>query len=779
MSQIRYETKGNTESEGKLRIYFAALPQDFRRYYEQVRNDLLNTVDCAVFYHDPDEAIDDFGQLELDLAGMRVIAIVITKEVLENEHPLIEACLRCAKEKSAALLPLLADASVKKYDDLYYKKFGELQYRVLPESFERNREHDLFLEKLKIFLDTYVISPETVDRIRTNFNLTVFVSYRRSDQKTVCNVLLPEAHILEPQYGAAIWYDDFLTPGENFNQTIMSALERCDIFLMALSPAMLEEENYVITTEYPAAVRLKKPILAVEIEAVDHEKIREVFGDEVADPICMIPPEGYVELSGRGWSTGEEWKEMDRREQAEGGRFSKGKKEFRSRLFRMFSEVARGKRLKESREFYYYLGLAFFYGIDVPRELSAAKKFMGNAASAGCLPALEWLAERDVTWCASLRDRCRELYDRDRDPAIAVKLLDAAKQDMRYRINQVLEKPAEIREAYRDLLKTATELKKVCPEKAEECIFDAELGLIECDYQDGKILTASRDARRLLKNAEKHSSDKIAMRRQVRVLALLGDIYSRAVISDKAPVYVDKALEIAEHHPLFSDNDKYADYRYNNGLSALPEDEEYARCCCRVYLRAAELLYEDGRRQAALFRCETAVSMAENFYEAHSTPENRLLLTDCYIVHARLIGTQNVKLMFEIAQRAYRIIKNPLEEQNISVKRRIRQSVVHGLIALASPDSDFRMRGNRNDMIEKAQEVAERTGSSPESIKLLFDAYVTAEKIDRQIKDDFYRSRTDFRAEWLRIGAMLAKKHSWLLSDEDREMIYDTVRGRR
>ena len=47
----------------------------------------------------------------------------------------------------------------------------------------------------------------------------------------------------------AIWYDEFLIPGENFNEAIEVALKKSGLFALAVTPNLVNEENYVMSTE--------------------------------------------------------------------------------------------------------------------------------------------------------------------------------------------------------------------------------------------------------------------------------------------------------------------------------------------------------------------------------------------------------------------------------------------------------------------------------------------------------------------------------------------------
>lgn len=75
----------------------------------------------------------------------------------------------------------------------------------------------------------------------------------------------------------AIWYDEFLKPGENFNDSIKEALQKSNLFVLAVTPNLVNETNYIMTTEYPMAQQEGKPILPVELVTTDHKELAEKY----------------------------------------------------------------------------------------------------------------------------------------------------------------------------------------------------------------------------------------------------------------------------------------------------------------------------------------------------------------------------------------------------------------------------------------------------------------------------------------------------------------------
>ena len=108
-------------------------------------------------------------------------------------------------------------------DALYARSalFGERQY-LSPSGEDATALS--YEGKLKKYLDVVLVNDETAKRVRASFKGYLFLSYRKKDRQ-YANELIRLIH-REPKFrDIAIWYDEFLTPGENFNDSIKKAIE--------------------------------------------------------------------------------------------------------------------------------------------------------------------------------------------------------------------------------------------------------------------------------------------------------------------------------------------------------------------------------------------------------------------------------------------------------------------------------------------------------------------------------------------------------------------------
>lgn len=82
----------------------------------------------------------------------------------------------------------------------------------------------------------------------------------------------------------AIWYDEYLTPGEDFTDMIEAALKKSDLFVLAVTPNLVNEINYVMEIEYPMARSQGKPVIPVQMVETNTNHLRQSF-KEIPDPV--------------------------------------------------------------------------------------------------------------------------------------------------------------------------------------------------------------------------------------------------------------------------------------------------------------------------------------------------------------------------------------------------------------------------------------------------------------------------------------------------------------
>ena len=355
MANLMFKTKGMVNPKGKPRVYFTCHPDDFIRTFDKVSGDLLKVSDCAIYYtENMNEVLSDREQ-ETDLSLMNLFVVPVTRKLLENHSRAMDADLLFAKRMNIPVLPIMFDSNL---DRLYGQndKFGEMQY-INP--FSSDKTEISYEEKLKKFLTSVLVSDETAKRVRSAFDAYMFLSYRKKD-RFYANELMRLIHSNRECRDIAIWYDEYLVPGESFNENISKMLNDSKLFTLLVTPNLLEEPdgipNFVMGKEYPAALELGMEIVAAEMESTDQDELSNKFKGV---PECVNPRE---------------------------------EKQFKERLIQALRKVAITSNDSDP-EHKYLIGLAYRDGIDVEVDRQRGLDLIKTAAETGHIEAASDLAK--------------------------------------------------------------------------------------------------------------------------------------------------------------------------------------------------------------------------------------------------------------------------------------------------------------------------------------------------------------------------------------------------
>ena len=354
---LKVKTAGGASAQGKPRVYFTCHPDDFSRSFDKIREKLFDAQDCAVYYTPDMDFIIPEENRATDMERMNLFVIPVSLKLLTTPNRAMDFDFKYALEKHIPVLPIMTEPGL---DPVYSRedKFGSRQYLDMVTT---DSTAISFEEKLKKYLSAVLVDDETAKRVRAAFDAYVFLSYRKKD-RYYANELMRLIHKNPICRDIAIWYDEFLTPGENFNDAIEKALEKSDLFALLVTPNLVNEKNYVQTTEYPKAKKANKDIFPVEMEATDKEELQRQYKDI---PAC-------VNTNNSG--------------------------EFRRRLLDSVSRFALMEN-DDNPEHNFLIGLAYMEGIDVEVDRRRALELITGAAEARLLEAMRKLRDmyRDGT----------------------------------------------------------------------------------------------------------------------------------------------------------------------------------------------------------------------------------------------------------------------------------------------------------------------------------------------------------------------------------------------
>ncbi len=362
MSELKYRLLSGDDPQGKQKVYFCCHPDDFADTFDLLCEDIFGREsNCAVYYEADPHGSYDREELLFQLGEMQLFIVPVTQRLLsepnramELELPFAFGQTTAADEKSrhVAVLPVLFGGSGVKDAFNASRVFRDVQYldRYAEDSTALSYE-----EKLKKFLMSVIVSSEEAARIRSEFRAGIFLSYRKKD-RSAARGLMEKIHREDFCRDVAIWYDEYLVPGESWRKGIKEALAGCDLFVLNVTPKLLAAGNFVWREEYPSARKSGRPILSVVANAED------MSASDMATLKTMYP-EIEKNLAGED-----------------------GKDDLAEYLRRSLIEKAGKKELltpDDRAEHLYYIGLGYKNSVGVETDPAKAVKLLEKAGENG------------------------------------------------------------------------------------------------------------------------------------------------------------------------------------------------------------------------------------------------------------------------------------------------------------------------------------------------------------------------------------------------------------
>ena len=281
---ITFERKflGEYNLEYKPRVYFTCHPDDFSDWFDRITDDVLSVDgNCAIYYTKDMAEVDEEMYTDLQLGRMNLFVIPVTYKLLVDGCRAFERDLTFAKEKNIPILPIVVEPDI----DGFYSRpeaFGNMQYLSV---FDNESGGNTYNKKLAQRLSDVLVSREKIKEIKDDFSGEIFLSYRKKD-RNYADELIRLIHDNPKFRDIAIWYDEFLILGEDedFEKNIFKELDASELFVLLVTPSLLEDGNYVMRKEYPIARESGKPILPTEVVATDKDELSQKYSD-IPEPI--------------------------------------------------------------------------------------------------------------------------------------------------------------------------------------------------------------------------------------------------------------------------------------------------------------------------------------------------------------------------------------------------------------------------------------------------------------------------------------------------------------
>lgn len=661
MARLVHRTRGQSNPKGKPRVYFACHPGDFEGYFPSISEELLEKQDCVIWYDEEPKAVYDEEEWLSDLSQMQLFVIPVTMRFLTEPNRAIELEIPYAMAHHIPVLPLIQEEGL---EELFNRRCGELQ------CLNKNQQDATAIhyeEKLEKFLNSVLVGDELARKVRAAFDAYIFLSYRKKDRR-YAQELMRLIHKNDFCRDIAIWYDEFLTPGENFNDAIKKALEKSELFALAITPNLVNETNYVMNIEYPMAKRVEKTILAVEMVETDKEELKKNY-------------EGIPECADAHDEVGLSKKLMD--------------------------TVAKMAIVgnDSSPEHNFFIGLAYLGGIDVEVDRGKAFELIESSAEAGLMEAIEKLCamyrngegverdyERAILWQKRLVEIWKKIYEKSGSLKDAKKLIMEIWALWEY--SAMGQNMSEAKAASRQMKKTCEELLETTEDSdirhylSISCNMLASVARVEGRLEEAEILYRKKLDIDLCNYKEGKNIEKSDL---VMSYMGVGGICKRQGKIKEAKECYERGIQ----------------------FSKMEEEEGDAELARRhmshCYRHLGELAEKEAKWKEAYSYYQMALEICRNTYKEKKTARAKNNIVDCWVP---IVGIIELTGRLEEAEKYCRnILKSRLEVYE--------ELETYGV--LSSVGSDYIRLGDICEKREKDEEAVECYRKSLEINQKLYE----------------------------------------------------------
>ncbi|MBQ7088898.1 MAG: toll/interleukin-1 receptor domain-containing protein [Clostridia bacterium] len=247
------------ERNNTYTVLISMHPADRYRYLEELA-EFLEAHRCAVRYT---PVPDDDAAAALD--DVDLVILGVTEKYITWNHSGFVSEAMAALERRVPILPIMLEKGIV---NLFNTRCKKLHY---VENYEDGITADT-LEKIVSHISLLSTAPTDEGKDMPK----VFISYRKRDAAELRRlVALIDAHPLRERI--RLWYDTNLHPGENYSTTIAAQLKTSDLFLLLVTPSVLEPDNYIARVEYPLARQEKKTVLPIVMRPTDRKALDALF----------------------------------------------------------------------------------------------------------------------------------------------------------------------------------------------------------------------------------------------------------------------------------------------------------------------------------------------------------------------------------------------------------------------------------------------------------------------------------------------------------------------
>lgn len=722
-NHIQFKTRGDSTNQGKPRVYFCCHPDDFDMYFEPVRNEILDKQNCAVYFYDNASSIPE-QERETDLLSMQLFVIPVTTNLLTKPSIAMDKDFPLALKNKIPVLPLIQERGL---EGLFARKFGDMQYL---DKTQRDTTAISYEEKLEKHLSDILLGDEMTKKIKNEFDAYIFLSYRKADRKCA-QELMRLIHKNKYYRDVAIWYDEFLTIGEDYRENIKETLQNSGLFVLVVTPNLLLPGsfggvNYVMKEEYPTAKKTDVNILPVEMEKTNRSELEKLYPDI---PLCVDPNNDDM-----------------------------------MRRFLISAIWDMGVReIDNSAEHSFLIGLAYLGGIDVEVDRERAVTLIEDAANCGLAETMEKLVsmyrtgegvernyEEAIKWQGKLVGYWKKQYKKTKDKNESVLYTndDGTVEDVaELYINASLVYANYLSESGYIILSTFhyDMLKKSCEEiyndsgmhKYKSLIGDIyysharELEIAGRFSESLKWYIKSLEVRQALLTEDSSMKTRLDL---CRNYSSVGNIFYMSGNTDKASLYYIERDKILKEL-VGETNVVEASIRREVAISSS---------------NMGDVLSKVGVLNKAKEFYEASLDIFEKIAEEIQTIEAKRDLASCYVRLGRITANDNISDAKDFLEESLRIREELAYETNTILDRRDMSDSYYWL-----------------GVILEKQDMKKALDYYEDSCK------ISNELLEEALRTDWVAVKRDLARAYMRIGALMEKAKKY---DDKRTYFYKAAR---
>lgn len=266
--------KWNCSPDNNRNILIICHPQQIQSYLAQLKDYIWKRFTNITIWQ-TNSGIGDWNQLLKEIDQMDAVICFITELLVSTPNVIGDRLLPAIIEKKCPLLPLVDDENL---EQIFDKKYGHIHFAKRKDKYKiRFDAIDEFINGLPKSEEKRNQWFEISQREIEHFSQSYFISYRKVDGKYI-DALQHQIHKEAALVDTQLWYDSYLSLGENYDENLIAIIEKCTAVILVITPHLLEPNNYVSRIEIPFAKKLGKPVIGILVEETDLNAISDMYG---------------------------------------------------------------------------------------------------------------------------------------------------------------------------------------------------------------------------------------------------------------------------------------------------------------------------------------------------------------------------------------------------------------------------------------------------------------------------------------------------------------------